>query len=234
MPKTKFYDPVAEDEAKKAEAKRKAEEEWAAAAPAAGATMEEAVAADAARQAEEAAAAQEALDDADFRKHLAKIGGAQMAGDLTKSLLEIVDQLFKRHGGLKKGWRGLQQDAQQDVINRCEWASKAVIAAAVSGVAGNRFPALPSTLKTVAIGDKGYKLTLETVVTGPEHKLALLNAVSEKVLVVLADPEIYMQHDPIKPMKDEPELPLTPAPEPEPEAAKPAAESPLAESAQVH
>lgn len=174
-------------------------------------TMEQAAAADAERQEDEAQQQMEAEDDLRFKRHLLRIGGKDMVGDLTKAMLEIVEQAMKR-AGQKKGWKGLPQADQKEIISRTEWAAKALTASAVSSVAGNTFPALPSFLKGVSIGDKGYKLVLETIVSDDRHRLALLGSITKRTLLVLADPDVYAQHDPIKPMKDQPELPGVPEP----------------------
>lgn len=167
-----------------------------------------AVAADAERQADEADAAREAEDDRKFRAHLLRIGGPEMVKAMTEATLELLDQLQRR--AKLKSWRSMGEHVQRDIISRAEWAAKEMVAAAVSSVAGNAFPALPGSLKAVAIGDKGYKLTLEMHVTDDRHRLALLSSVSKRVLVVLADPDVYAQHDPIQPMKDQPGLPGVP------------------------
>ena len=174
-------------------------------------TMEEAVSADAERQQEEAAATMESANDHKFRTHLAGLGGHQMAGDLTKAILEITDQGMKR-AGQKRGWKGLPEADQREIISRAEWAAKEMLRSAVSAVAANRFPALASVLKGVQIGEKGYKLVIETVVNDDDHRIALLNSVSRRMLVVLAEPDVFAQHDPIKPLPDQPALPVAESP----------------------
>lgn len=169
-----------------------------------GMTMEQAVEADAERQAEDAEMQQEAEDDAKFKRHLLRIGGQEMVKAVTEATLELLDQLQRR--AKQKSWRSMGEAVQRDIISRSEWAAKQMVAAAVSNVAGNTFPALPGFLKGVAIGDKGYKLVLETHVSDDRHRLALLSSITKRVLVVLADPDIYAQHDPIQPLKDQPDL----------------------------
>ena len=212
------FDPEAEGEAKKRRAKEEADRAWSEAAPRAGMTMDEAVDADARRQAEQAEQQAEADDDAKFRAHLAGIGGPKMVGDLSKAMLEIVDQLLKRHGGMKKGWKGLAEHEQTDLIGRCEWAVKGLVAGAVSGVAANRFAALPATLDTLNIKD-GYKVVLKAP-TNPDVLPTLGASQGKQVVLVLAEPAVFAQHEAIKPQRDQPELPGVP------ETAE--AESPLA------
>jgi hypothetical protein len=224
------YDPQADAQRHKAKARADADQEWEKAAarpPQTAETLSDAVAINLERQKEEEEARAEALDDARFREHLTKIGGPRLVGDLTKALLEMIDQLLKQ-SGMKKGWKSLPEHQQKDVIGRAEWAAHSTVRAAVSAVAGDRWPALPGALKGVQITDKGYKLVLETSVAEPSHRLALLAAVSKPVLVVLADPEAYAQHDKIKPLRDQPPLPGLPA-EPAPTAA--AEDSPPSEEA---
>jgi hypothetical protein len=174
-------------------------------------TMEDAVTADAERQQDEAAAFREQEEDAKFRAHLVGLGGPHLAGDLTKATLEIVDQLMKRHGGMKRGWKGLAEHEQKDLIGRAEWAAKGMVAAAVSAVAANRFAALAATLDTLNIKD-GYKVVLKAP-TNPDVLPKLGASQGKQVVLVLADPAVFAQHDAIKPMRDQPDLPGVPVPE---------------------
>jgi hypothetical protein len=180
----------------------------------AGMTMEQAAAADAERQAGETLQMTEAEADAKFRAHLAGLGGPQMVGDLTQGMLEIVDQLMKRHGGMKKGWKGLGEFDQKDLISRVEWAAKELVAGAVSGVAANRFASLPAILDTLNIKD-GYKVVLKAPIN-PDVLPKLGASQGKQVVLVLADPEVFARHDPIKPMKDQPALPGVPEPAAQP------------------
>jgi hypothetical protein len=235
MGRTKHdFDPAADEAARKERARKEADRMFDEAAPKKpAATMEEAAAQDAERQQDEAAAAREAAEDAKFRSHLAGLGGAQLVGDLTKATLEIVDQLMKRHGNLKRGWKGLAEHDQKDVISRAEWAAKGMVAAAVSAVAANRFPSLSATLDVLNIKD-GYKVVLKAP-TNPDVLPTLGASQGKQVVLVLADPTVFGQHEPIKPLKDQPPLPGVPE---ESDAAESAAaedgpiaggESPLAE-----
>lgn len=151
---------------------------------------------------------------------IVELASATMTGDL---LTALVDELK----AAPDVWPKLSQHKQDAIIDRFHRRIGEAIKEAVRMIASDNRPTIRAKLEQLVSKD-GIKAVLTIAQTDPQRH-DLLDAVGQRVLLLVADADQYGGGERPVPDKDQPDLPIAdagaagaePAPTAEPEAAAP-------------
>lgn len=122
-------------------------------------------------------------------------------GDIRDLLVNTL-----KHSQDKRPFDSWSEAQQKSFIEKANAVAEEVVRQTVQAVAQGVFPAVPGTLKTMAIKD-GFKLGIEVAKTEESKGPDLMHAVGGQVFVVMASHSQFMgERARLEALKDQPEL----------------------------
>jgi hypothetical protein len=118
-------------------------------------------------------------------------------------ILELAVNVVK---GMKKPYRDLPEHEQKRLIHELDEALEHEVRAMIEEIAARRFPHVVAMLESLQVKDG-----LKAVATIPaEHpsRHALMDHVRSSIVLVMVNPEIWLEGERPKPEPDQPALPL--------------------------